>query len=451
MSGKWHVGGEYPPNDPDHWKKHAGDKTHPIPVQRGFDEHYGTLGGGGSYYDPPSLIHNRKIIVDTSNNYYYTDAINDEACRMIREAIKDEENTDDGGKEEKPFFLYVAHAAPHWPLHAPGDVIAKYRGRYKDGWDKVRERRHAKLMELGIIKDEWKCSPRDDNSFPWEEAQHKDWEDARMATYAAQIDVMDQGIGRIVNTLKECDIFDDTVIIFLSDNGGCAEFLREDGGEDGSWCENYGTVASDGTQTVVGNNPERMPGDCSTFMSYDLPWANASNSPFRLFKSWVHEGGISTPFILHWPNGIEHPGRIHHKPWIMLDIVATIYEVAGVKYPKHYHKKKIPRLEGESFLRVLTNSSSASRHHPIFWEHQGNRAVRQGRWKLVNRHEDDWELYDMENDRTELNNLAQKEKGRVELMVGMWRKWADRCEVYTWPLQTIEEGDRDWAHVPWLW
>ena len=453
MTGKWHVGGDFPPDDPDHWKKHAGDKHHPVPVQRGFDEHFGTLGGGGSYYDPPTLIHNEELIMDTPNDFYYTDAINDEACRMMREAVQI--GSDDGNKDEerKPFFLYVAHTAPHWPLHAPPEAVERYRGKYKVGWDEIRKRRHAKLVEKGIINSDWKCSPRDENSSSWEDKENKDWEDARMAVYAAQIDIMDQGIGRIVQTLKDCDIYENTMIIFLSDNGGCAEFLREDGGEGDSWCENYATVSSDGTLTKVGNNPNVIPGDRSTFMSYDLPWANASNTPFRLFKSWVHEGGISTPFLIHWPRQIQSQGRIHHKPWIMLDIVATIYEAAGVQYPSHYKIQKIPSLEGESFLKVLQNSNNNDweRQRPIFWEHQGNRAVRFGRWKLVNRHGNDWELYDMDDDRTELNNLASKEKDQVEAMTKMWEEWAKRCEVEPWPLTPIEEGERDWAHYPWLW
>lgn len=270
MTGKWHVGGEYPPDKADHWKKYAGDRHHPTPCQRGFDEYYGTLGGGGSYFDPPSLFRNEDIVVETPDDYYYTDAINDEACRMIRESV-------DG--EDEPFFLYVAHTAPHWPLHAPREVIDKYRGKYKEGWDELRASRHKRLRKLGIVKDQWQCSPRDENSIPWEKAHHKDWEDARMSTYAAQIDVMDQGIGRILHTLKDCNIFEDTMIIFLSDNGGCAEFLQENG-EGGSWTEVYGTTSSDGTQTVVGNNPDKLPGDRGTFMSYGLP---VSIQCFRFF------------------------------------------------------------------------------------------------------------------------------------------------------------------------
>jgi arylsulfatase len=438
MAGKWHCGGEYPPHLPLYWKKHAGDETHPLPVQRGFDEHYGTLGGGGSYYDPPSLIHNRQLILQTPDDYYYTDAINDEACRMIQEA-------GDGH-----FFLYVAHCAPHWPLHAPEEVIAKYRGKYKNGWDELRQTRYEKLKELGLIESEWDCSPRDGHSFPWDDASHEDWEDARMATYAAMIDVMDQGIGRIVETLERKDMLDDTMIIFLSDNGGCAEFLKENGDE-GSWPEFYSGVSSDGTQTIVGNNPERMPGGRDSFMSYDLPWANASNTPFRLFKSWVHEGGIATPFFIHWPRGIKNTAQIHHKPWIMMDIVATCYDICGISYPDELNGTKLPPLEGESFASVLNGNNSFERQEPIFWEHQGNCAVRQGKWKLVNQHGVEWELFDMSRDRTELRNLASQEPERVKEMIEMWKEWAKRCGVLCWPLYEIPEGENDWAHLPWLW
>ena len=417
MSGKWHVGGHMPPNTPDLWQQHAGDATHPIPIQRGFDEHYGTLGGAGSFFDPPTLIHNDQIILETPDDYYYTDAISDEACRMINSAID----------EQKPFYSYVAYTAPHWPLHAPQALIDKYKGRYADGWDVLREQRYAQLKELGVLAPHWDCSPRDEHSFPWQEAEHKAWEDERMAVYAAMIESMDQGIGRIIKTLEDRNELDNTFILFLSDNGGCAEFLREDG-EENSWPEFYGTPCSDGTVTKVGNSPERSPGGKDTFMSYDLPWANASNTPFRLFKSWVHEGGISTPCLMHWPAGIKNSGAVHHKPWVLMDIVATCYDICGVTYPQSFNGQAIQPLVGHSFAPAFTDIEH-ERGAVMYWEHQRNRAVRDGKWKLVYRHGSDWELFDMDKDRTELNDLSEQETERKQAMIDMWHAWAEECEV----------------------
>lgn len=445
MTGKWHCGGDYPPHESEHWLKHAGDSKHPLPVQREFDEHYGTLGGAGSFYDPPTLIHNKDFIMETPNDYYYTDAINDQACRMIQQATRK-----DVPDKDTPFFLYVAHLAPHWPLHAPPGAISKYRGKYRGGWDELRHDRYSRLQASGMILDDWECSPRHEESIPWKDTPHKDWEDARMATYAGMIDVMDEGIGRIVQVLKDRDVYEDTIIIFLSDNGGCAEFLREDGREEGTWCENYAGVASDGTQTIVGNNPERMPGGRDSFMSYDVSWANASNTPFRLFKSWVHEGGIATPFLIHWSAGIDNPGRVHHHPWIMLDIVSTCYDVCGVLYPKEINCKSIPAQEGKSFAKIFEDNNAECRQ-PIFWEHQGNRAVREGKWKLVNQAGLDWELFNMDVDRTELNNLATREPERVKKMIAMWEEWAARCHVMPWPLHQEKEKEEDWSNRPWIW
>eukprot|EP00978_Attheya_sp_CCMP212_P026884 scaffold89188_cov53-Attheya_sp.AAC.7 len=436
MLGKWHVGGEYPPHL---IPEHAGDPQHPLPVQRGFDQHYGTLGGAGSYYDPPSLVQDETLLPSTPDDYYYTDAINDRACEAIRQASSS--NTE----ENKPFFMYVAHLCPHWPLHAPPEVIKKYRGRYKAGWDHLREERFQSLKRLGMLQPTWECSPRHEKVPSWDDAPHKDWEDARMATYAAMIDVMDQGIGRIIQTLKDVNEFDNTIILFLSDNGGCAEFLKED--NVGAWCENYATVASDGTQTVVGNDPKRMPGGRDSFMSYDLPWANVSNSPFRLFKSWVHEGGIATPFLVHYPNHISNPGRIHHSPWIMLDIMATCLDLCHIPYPLTWKGTTIPPLEGKSFASVFQDND-IERPEPMFWEHQGNCAVRKENWKLVKNHGHDWELFNMDEDRTELHNLATEEPKRVQEMMTLWKEWATRCGVKEWPLYPDEE---DWSNRPWDW
>jgi arylsulfatase len=446
MVGKWHVGGEYPPDATHDWiQKTMGDETHPTPSQRGFDEFYGTLGGGGSYFQPPSLVRDDQVIREVMpEDFYYTDAINDEACRMIESRSKSD--------KEQPFFMYVAHTAPHWPLHAPKKEIEKHRGKYMKGWDELRQKRHSRLVEQNLIPPTWGCSPRDEHCPSWDEKDDKtqDWEDARMATYAAQITSMDEGIGRIVDSLRQTGLYENTVIFFLSDNGGCAEYLKENGDE-GNWPEYYGGLTRDGKKIEVGNLQHLQPGGEDTFMSYDLPWANASNTPFRLFKSWVHEGGIATPFVVHWPAAlsgeVDVNERMCHSPWIMMDIVATCCELGGVPIPSN--------IEGESFLPLLRGDSRCRRQSPIFWEHQGNCAVREGKWKLVYQRceegDDEWELYDMDNDRTELNNLAFQHKDRVEHMIQLWKEWAERVGVKPWPLHPIPEGEKDWSNVPWLW
>ncbi|KAL7548702.1 hypothetical protein ACHAWF_011976, partial [Thalassiosira exigua] len=458
MVGKWHVGGEYPP-DASHEsiQNTMGDELHPTPTQRGFGEFYGTLGGGGSYYQPPSLVRDEKVVTETPDEFYYTDAINDEACEVIERMQGD----------QRPFFLYVSHCAPHWPLHAPSDEIEKYRGRYRCGWDNIRKERHEKLIQQGLIPPSWQCSPRDEHSRPWDDTPDKDWEDARMATYAAQINILDAGVGRILETLRRTGTYDNTLIFFLSDNGGCAEvthlqYLKENGDE-GNWPEFYGGLTRKGEQIKVGNLRDLTPGDEDTFMSYDLPWANASNAPFRLFKSFVHEGGISTPFVVHWPAGArikQGDRRVCHSPWVMMDIVATCCDVANVPIPAN--------LEGESFLPILFGSEHTRRSRPIFWEHQGNKAVRDGPWKLVCQRRDGegstcqqrgnndgdaqvWELYNIDNDRTELSDVSSQNPARVQSMIISWKEWATRVGVKRWPLNPIPEGEKDWSNVPWLW
>ena len=298
MSGKWHTGGQMLAQEPEAWK--PGTEGFPTPQQRGFDRFYGTLAGAGSFFYPHALTENGEFVQEYPDEFYYTDAISDKAIDMIDEARQD----------DMPFFLHVAYTAPHWPLHATPEDIAKYEGSYRGGWDSLRQQRHEELNSLGILDPAWRISPRDADSHPWESADNSDWEDLRMATYAAMIDRMDQGIGRILAKLDALDIKDDTLIIFLSDNGGCAELMAEDGWRDH---RSYVPHLPDGTRVQIGNRVDLKPGPADTFMSYDLPWANASNSPFRLYKHWVHEGGISSPCIVHYPALIE-AGAVCHSP-----------------------------------------------------------------------------------------------------------------------------------------
>ncbi|HAU37723.1 MAG TPA: arylsulfatase [Phycisphaerales bacterium] len=418
MSGKWHVGGHYQPNKPEDWR--IGGPEHPTPIQRGFDEHFGTVAGGGSYYKTPTLARNDKLI-PPQEGFYYTDAISDEACGMIRRAVTD----------GMPFFCYVAYTAPHWPLHAPPEDIAHYEGKYRGGWDALRTARHEQLKSLGRLESRWPISARDAQAPPWTDlpAARRDWEDLRMAVYAAQVDRMDQGIGRIRNTLRELGVEDNTLVMFLSDNGGCAEFLAEDSGDRG-FPSRYQIPTVDGRPIRIGNIPGLRPGPADTFMSYDLPWANASNTPFRLYKHWVHEGGISTPLLVDWPRGIARP-TVCHSPAHVIDILPTCLAAAGVPCLESRGDMPVQRPEGESFLPAI-DGQPWNRQREIFWEHEGNRAVRQGSWKLASKHPGEWELYDMNADRTELNDLAGGNPAKARELAGLYDLWAQRCGVIPW-------------------
>jgi arylsulfatase len=419
MSGKWHVGGSYNPLAPETWS--PGDPGHPTPRQRGFDHYYGTLDGAGSYFHPHAMLEDDTIIYPEgaeTGDFYYTDAISDQAVAMI----------DSASERPAPFFLYVAYTAPHWPLHALPDDIAQYQGRYhKGGWDALRTARHEEMKGMGLVSERWPISPRDEEAPPWNDVQAKDWEDMRMAVYAAQIDRMDQGIGRILATLRKLDLEENTLVVFISDNGGCAEFLREDG-----WSQRYATQTPDGKPIRTGNRADVRPGGPDTFMSYDLPWANASNAPFRLYKHWVHEGGIATPMVVQWPKLVRQPA-ISHAPCHVVDLMATFLDAANVAYPTSRGDVTVTPLEGESLLPVL-EGEPWQRERPIYWEHEGNRAVRDGRWKLVSKYPGSWELYDMVEDRTELNDLGHANKPQTDKMAAAYEAWAARCGVRAWPL-----------------
>ncbi len=416
MSGKWHVGGEYDLHHPEAWR--PGERGWPTPTQRGFDEFYGTLKGAHTYYNPPTLMQGETFVQPDSPDYYYTDAVSENACRMIDGAA--------GG--DAPFFLYVAFTSPHWPLHALEEDIARYEGKYRGGWDRLRTARHEELRARGLVDRRWEISPRDPDSPAWENTEHRDWEDLRMAVYAAQIDRMDQGIGRIMSRLRAHGVEDNTLVIFLADNGGCAEFCAED--SDKPEPAQFNTPTLDGRPVRMGNNPEIRPGAADTFQSYDLPWANASNTPFRLFKRWVHEGGISTPLVIHWPERIR-ASAIVHEPAHVIDIMPTCLAAAGAEYPKEHNGHAVTPVEGESLLPVL-EGREWSRERPIFWEHEGNRAVRMGQWKLVSEYPGPWELYDIDADRTELDDRAGREPRRVAAMARAYEEWAERAGVRVW-------------------
>jgi len=374
MSGKWHVS----------YDTEADGPKHSWPRQRGFDRYFGIIGGAAHYWYPNTLTReNTRITVDEiPEDFFLTDAISDQAADYIREHVAAEPG--------QPFFLYTAYTAPHWPLHAHEPDIEKYRGRFAAGWDRLREERLARMREMSILKDTWPLSDRDASQLPWEDAANKEWQQRRMEVYAAQIDRMDQGIGRILKALDETGELDNTLIMFLADNGGCAEEI--------TWLKGP-LYTKDGREIAVNNDPAAMPGPDDTYQSYGVPWANLSNTPFRLYKHWVHEGGIATPLIVHWPDAISDRGAFRSQPGQLTDIMATCADVAGAKYPETHNGNPIPPLEGTSLAPIFRNQDNGKEY--LIWEHEGNCAIRRGKWKLVCCFPHGWELYDVESDRTE--------------------------------------------------
>ncbi|UYV38434.1 arylsulfatase [Rhodobacteraceae bacterium D3-12] len=425
MSGKWHVGGPYDPREADVWT--PGDVGQPTPRQRGFDRFFGTIDGAGSYFFPHYIGEDDSRIDVTSDDFYMTDAISDKAVDMVGEAVG----------EGKPFFLYLAYTAPHWPLQAHAEDIARYQGTYLKGWDALRISRHEAMLGRGMLQGNWEISPRDPDARPWEHTENKDWEDARMATYAAMVESMDRGIGRVMTKLRALGVEKDTLVLFLSDNGGCAEFMEEDG-----WAASYPDRGFDGESITAGNIAGLEPGPGTTFQSYDVAWSNVSNAPFRMHKTWVHEGGISTPLFAHWPNGIKAGGIVHQARHVV-DIMPTILDATGASYPQDFDGHGIQKLDGES-LGPLFRNHDAEREAPIFWEHEGNCAARIGDWKLVREFGQDWELYNMRDDRTELHDLRLKNAPKAAELLKEYENWADKVGVVDWGV-IRDHPDMDWV------
>jgi arylsulfatase A-like enzyme len=428
--GKWHV-------TPGQDKMKLAD-THNWPLQRGFDRYYGTIHGAGSYYDPSSLTRDNKLITVANDaeyqpaQYYYTDAISDQAARFIRE-----------NQPERPFFMYVAYTTAHWPMHALEKDIAKYKGKYDQGYEPIRQARYEKAKRLGLLDPRWPISP---TALDWSGVENKLWEARGMEVYAAMIDSMDQGIGRIIAELKRQGQFDNTLIFFLQDNGGCAELMGRATtqrnpyktrpekavyalmNKDDQQYNSAPQQTRDGRAVIMGQGA--MPGPDDTYIAYGKGWANVSNTPFREYKHWTHEGGISTPLIAHWPDGIPRPqrGKLAKTPGHLIDLMATAVDLSGAKYPTEINGQKIHSMEGVSLRPVLTGRP-LKRAQPIFWEHEGNRAVRAGKWKLVAKENQPWELYDMEADRSEMNNLAAKYPDKAQELSAQWDAWAARAQV----------------------
>ena len=427
MTGKWHV-------TPIKFDKDGEPDRHNWPRQRGFDHFYGTIHGAGSFFDPNTLTRENTLITPENDpeyqpegTWYYTDAISDNAVRRIREHAK--------SHQDEPFFHYVAYTAAHWPMHALPEDIAKYEGKYDGGYAPIRAARIAKLKQLGILPEDWTPAPLIGN---WDKLKLKEWESACMEVYAAMVDNMDQGIGRIIRALEETGQLDNTLILFLQDNGACAENYGRGKlvgplerpasptlpplGKDTLQMDMTPTQSRDGYPLRRGDGV--MPGFPETEIGYGRNWANVSNAPFREYKHWVHEGGISTPLIAHWPKGIKAKNRWDHTPGHLIDIMATAIDLSGATYPDD----KTP-VEGVS-LQPIFEFKSIDRKNPIYWEHEGNRAIRDGKWKLVAKgNEGAWELYDMESDRTESTNLTASQPEVTKRLVAQWDAWSKHVGV----------------------
>ena len=446
MTGKWHVTPLKPTREnPD--KKNW-------PLQRGFDRFFGTIHGAGSFYDPNTLTSGNEFIAP-SDDFYYTQAISDTAVKYIQEHTAD-----------NPFFMYITYTAAHWPMHALPEDIEKYKGKYDKGWDELRKERYQRMIEMGLIKPEWSLSEAYPET-PWENEKLKDWHAACMEVYAAMIDNMDQGIGRIIQTLKDKGELDNTLIFFLQDNGACAETYGFNRSGDDTIKVNpleikpyppgYLQTDMEPLQTRDGR-PVRVgygvyPGPADTYVGYDKSWANASNTPFRMFKHWTNEGGISTPLIVHWPLGFKAKNEFRWQPGQLPDIMATCIDVAGANYPEIFNGNKIIPFEGTSLQPAFGNKELPN--HTLFWEHEGNRAIRKGKWKLVSEAWfwpmmldsinvlpiEKWELYDLESDRTEQYNLAAENQELVKEMGAEWQQWAERVGAIPKPPKALKMNE----------
>lgn len=404
MSGKWHLGG-YPTR----------------PIDRGFSEYYGVMIGAVNYFDPTlpdpppmkhagppePFVHNGTTIKSVAAGYYATDAFTDHAVEQIRAL----------SKEGRPFFLHLAYTAPHYPLQAPPEDIARYRGRYRDGYEALRKERYLGLLKLDLISDDWKLPNPDRKLGPWRyDIQPQSWgvladagwESAKMEVYAAMVDRMDQGVGRVLAELEESGVARNTMVVFFSDNGGCASASS--------------AAAYDAYRNGIPS------GSKETYILGGPGWATVQSSPFRRYKTWTYEGGISTPMIVRWPGKIKADSRTHAVGHVV-DLMPTFLEVSGGRYPKQFGGNEILPMEGASLVPILSGGDH-THERELGWYLYGSRAYRAGKWKIVwGVTAKRWELYDMEADRTETHDLAIDYPNIVRDLSSAWRNWAQRSEV----------------------
>ncbi len=388
LIGKWHLG--------------QSELTHPR--RRGFDEFYGLLGGACNFFDPSQVdplykgsqvryfADNDRRIDRFPEGFYTTDAFTDRAIAWIDRVTSD----------DRPFFLHLCYTAPHYPLHAwPRDIV-KYRGRYLAGWEELRRKRHARQQEMGLFGQEIALSGADSQAYDWDDAD-QDFEDLRMAVYAAMVDRMDQNVGRLIDKLQDREVFENTLFVFFSDNGGCAE---EPGGRD---------------------SEQRLPGPRDDYVAVGPAWGWAQNTPFRRYKTWMHEGGICTPMIAHWRGHIQ-PGVLCHQVGHIVDLMPTLLELTDAELPTQLNGQPTLPLDGSSLACVLRGGIRTPPEE-LAWDYNGNAAIRQGEWKAVwDRLSEEWELFNLAADRTETNDLSAKHPERLQRMVVAYNAWAARTE-----------------------
>jgi arylsulfatase A-like enzyme len=419
LAGKWHLRG-------------AGD-LECTPTNRGFDEFYGPFRDYASFYREDlyfRLPEGREPIEQSSDSFYATNAITDYALHFL----------DDARKNAKPYYLYLAYNAPHFPLQAPVELIDKYAEEYEKGWDHIREERFAKMMASGLIPKNFDLSERglvpevpnrnkDSKYFgqqipAWDSLDHDRQKDLarRMATFAAMIEIVDRNVGRVVEDLKANGELENTCIFFLSDNGACAEW------------DPYGFDDDPYPQNKLYKGDElKEIGQKGTFHSYGTAWANASNAPFSSYKHYTYEGGISSPAIVHFPSSVKASGSINRETQHVMDVAATILDLVSTfsrahQYPEKWKGETLYPIEGQSLLPLIEGRATSSR--PLYFEHEGNRGVRDGKWKLVwTNYEKQWELYDIQKDRTETRNIARSHPNKVANLSKQWHVWAERCLV----------------------
>ncbi|MBO3271571.1 arylsulfatase [Hymenobacter defluvii] len=431
MVGKWHISetvGRKDNAEQLKWLAHQADygafsDPNTYPTGRGFEKFYGTIWGVVDYFDPFSLVYGNQPVKTVPKDFYYTNAIGDTAVSFVRQF---------GKQADKPFFMYVAYTAPHWPIQALPEDIKKYENTYKNGWQALRQSRYKRIIDLKLFDPA--TTPLPDFMFPkkdWATNPTKDWDAHAMAVHAAMVDRMDQNIGHLIAELKRTKQLDNTIIMFLSDNGASSE----DPTEYGPGFDRAGSTR-EGQTVAFPTKKEVLPNGQLVHAGIGAVWAHSINTPFRYYKAKQHEGGIATPLIVHWPHGVQQPGRLVREPLHVIDMMSTFLDLAQASYPSTFEGRTITPTPGKSFVPLLTSAKApAQRIHPeLFWEHFGAAAFRQQDWKIVRLDANaPWELYDLKNNRSETKNLATQYPDRVTAMSQRWQQLAEEYKVFPKP------------------